>query len=75
MTTLTAFKAYDVRGRIPTELNETLAYQIGQAYAAFVKPKRICVGRDIRLSSAKLCDALVRGLVDSGVDVADIGLC
>jgi phosphomannomutase len=75
MTTLTAFKAYDVRGRIPTELNETLAYQIGQAYAAFVKPKRVCVGRDIRLSSAKLCDSLVRGLLDSGVDVADIGLC
>ncbi|MEY2853550.1 MAG: phosphomannomutase [Pseudomonadota bacterium] len=75
MTTLTAFKAYDVRGRIPTELNETLAYQIGQAYAAFVKPKHVCVGRDIRLSSAKLCDALVRGLLDSGVNVSDIGLC
>jgi phosphomannomutase len=75
MTTLTAFKAYDVRGRIPTELNETLAYQIGQSYAAFIRPKRICVGRDIRLSSARLCDALVRGLIDSGVDVADIGLC
>ncbi|MDR2216293.1 MAG: phosphomannomutase [Nevskiaceae bacterium] len=75
MTTLTAFKAYDVRGRIPTELNETLAYQIGQAYAAFVKPRRVCVGRDIRLSSAKLCEALVRGLCDSGVEVSDIGLC
>ena len=57
--TISAFKAYDVRGRIPTELNETLAYQIGQAYAAFVKPKRVCVGRDIRLSSEKLCKALV----------------
>jgi len=75
MTTLTAFKAYDVRGRIPTELNETLAYQIGQAYAAFIRPKRVCVGRDIRLSSAELCKALVRGLLDSGVDVEDIGLC
>ena len=75
MTILTAFKAYDVRGRIPTELNETLAYQIGQAYAAFIRPKRVCVGRDIRLSSAELCKALVRGLLDSGVDVADIGLC
>jgi phosphomannomutase/phosphomannomutase/phosphoglucomutase len=75
MTTLTAFKAYDVRGRIPTELNETLAYQIGQSYAAFIRPKRVCVGRDIRLSSAELCKALVRGLIDSGVDVADIGLC
>ncbi len=75
MTTLTAFKAYDVRGRIPTELNDDLAYKIGQAYAAFVKPKRVCVGRDIRLSSQQLCEALVRGLTDSGVDVADIGLC
>lgn len=75
MSTLTAFKAYDVRGRIPNELNEDLAYKIGQAYAAFVKPKRVCVGRDIRLSSQQLCEALVRGLLDSGVDVADIGLC
>jgi phosphomannomutase len=75
VTILTAFKAYDVRGRIPDELNETLAYQIGQAYAAFVKPRRVCVGRDIRLSSAELCKALVSGLTDSGVDVWDIGLC
>ncbi|MEP7311056.1 MAG: phosphomannomutase [Pseudomonadota bacterium] len=72
---LTSFKAYDVRGRIPDELNETLAYQIGQAYAAFVQPKRVCVGRDIRLTSAQLCTALVRGLTDSGVNVSDIGLC
>jgi phosphomannomutase len=75
MTTLTAFKAYDVRGRIPTELNETLAYQIGQAYASFLKPKSVCVGRDIRLSSDQLCKALIRGLTDSGVNVFDIGLC
>jgi phosphomannomutase len=75
MTTLSAFKAYDVRGRIPTELNETLAYQIGQAYAAFLRPNKVCVGRDIRLSSAQLCEALVRGLTDSGVNVSDIGLC
>ena len=75
MTRLTAFKAYDVRGRIPDELDETLAYQIGQAYAAFVRPKHVCVGRDIRLSSAQLCTALVRGLTDSGVNVSDIGLC
>ena len=75
MAGLRAFKAYDVRGRIPDEINETLAWQIGQAYAAFVKPRRVCVGRDIRLSSAQLCDALVRGLTDAGVDVYDIGLC
>ena len=72
---LSCFKAYDVRGRIPDEINETLAYQIGQAYAAFVKPKRVCVGRDIRLSSDLLCQRLIAGLTDSGVDVYDIGLC
>ena len=43
MTNLNAFKAYDVRGRIPDEINETLAYDIGRAYAAFVKPKRVAV--------------------------------
>jgi phosphomannomutase/phosphomannomutase/phosphoglucomutase len=75
MTSLTAFKAYDVRGRIPNELNEDLAYKIGQAYVAFLRPKRVCVGRDIRLSSEQLCQALIRGLTDSGADVYDIGLC
>src|ERR1700686_657992 len=75
MDKLRCFKAYDVRGRIPDELNDTLAYQIGQAYAAFVKPQRVAVGRDIRESSAHLRDSLTRGLTDSGVDVADIGLC
>jgi phosphomannomutase/phosphomannomutase/phosphoglucomutase len=71
---LDSFKAYDVRGRIPDELNPDLAYKIGQAYAAFVKPRRVAVGRDIRLSSAELAAALTRGLMDSGVDVMDIGL-
>ena len=72
---LNCFKAYDIRGRIPDELNEDLAYKIGQAYAAFVKPKKVCVGRDIRLSSDQLCKRLMAGLTDSGVDVYDIGLC
>ncbi len=75
MTTLTAFKAYDIRGRIPSELNEDLAYKIGQAFVAFLKPRRVCVGRDIRLSSDQLCTALIRGLTDSGAEVYDIGLC
>src|SRR5580692_11051387 len=75
MSTLRCFKAYDVRGRIPDELNEDLAYQIGQAYAALIKPGRVAVGRDIRGSSSKLQAALARGLTDSGVNVADIGLC
>jgi phosphomannomutase len=72
---LTCFKAYDVRGRIPTELDEQLAYQIGLAYAAFVKPRTVAVGRDIRQSSAELSQALMRGLIDAGTDVVDIGLC
>jgi phosphomannomutase len=75
MNKLTCFKAYDIRGRIPGELNEDLAYRIGQSYAAFVQPKRVAVGRDIRATSATLSVALKRGLNDSGVDVADIGLC
>src|ERR1700733_13999578 len=75
MPKLRCFKAYDVRGRIPDELNDSLAYQIGQAYAAFVGPKTVAVGRDIRASSAQLRDSLTRGLTDAGVDVADIGLC
>ncbi len=70
-----SFKAYDVRGRLPDELNEDVAYRIGRGYAEFVKPKRVVVGRDIRLSSAGLRDAVSRGLTDSGVDVYDIGLC
>lgn len=75
MSPITGFKAYDYRARIPTELNPEVAYRIGRAYAEFLKPKRVVVGRDIRLSSNELCDALTRGLLDSGVDVYDIGLC
>jgi phosphomannomutase len=48
---LNSFKAYDVRGRIPDEINESLAYDIGRAYCAFVKPHKVAVGYDIRLSS------------------------
>jgi phosphomannomutase len=72
---LTAFKAYDIRGRMPDEINEQLAYEVGQAYAGLVQPKRVAVGYDIRLSSPALATALKRGLRDSGVNVSDIGLC
>ena len=74
MTTINCFKAYDVRGRVPEELNEDIAYRIARAYAQFVEPQRVAVGRDIRLSSDALTEALRRGLVDSGVDVVDIGI-
>jgi len=74
-TGLPCFKAYDIRGRVPDELDEELAYQIGLSYAAFVKPRKVAVGRDIRLSSPVIAAALIQGLIDSGVDVLDIGLC
>jgi phosphomannomutase len=69
------FKAYDVRGRIPDQLNEDIAYRIGRAYAAFLQPAKVVVGYDIRLSSLAICTALTRGLRDSGVDVFNIGQC
>src|ERR1700687_1310166 len=75
MTRIAGFKAYDLRGRIPDELNEGVAYLVGRGYAEFLKPGRVAVGRDIRLSSEGLAGALMRGLTDSGVDVTDIGLC
>ena len=72
---LNCFKAYDIRGRIPDELNDDVAYRIGRAYAQFLKPGKVIVGRDVRLSSAGLCAALARGLTEGGADVVDIGLC
>ena len=72
---LNCFKAYDIRGRIPDELNEEIAYRIGRAYAQLLKPGRVAVGRDVRLSSADFCRALANGLLDGGSDVVDIGLC
>jgi phosphomannomutase len=72
---LSAFKAYDIRGRLPDELNETMACQVGQAYAALIRPKRVVVGRDIRLSSQTLAQAVIDGLRGSGVSVSDIGVC
>jgi len=67
------FKAYDVRGRVPEELDADLAYRIGVATARFLGGGRIAVGRDCRLSSGELAEAVTRGLVDAGADVLDIG--
>lgn len=72
---LKCFKAYDVRGRVPDELNEDIARQIGQAYAKVIKPGKVVVGDDIRLSSAKIKSGLIAGLRDQGVCVFDIGQC
>ncbi|MCL5125495.1 MAG: phosphomannomutase [Deltaproteobacteria bacterium] len=70
-----SFKAYDIRGRIPDELNEEIAFKIGRAYATLLKPKRVCIGRDVRLSSLSLVTALAEGINSHGCDVMDIGLC
>lgn len=75
MSALTCFKAYDIRGRLPDELNADIAYRIGRAYAEYLKPKTVVVGHDIRLSSPELCDAVANGLMDGGADVIHIGQC
>jgi phosphomannomutase len=75
MTKIPCFKAYDVRGRVPEELSEDLAYRIGRAYAAYISPVRVAVGRDVRTSSLPLAAALTAGLNAAGVDVWDVGLC
>lgn len=68
------FKAYDVRGQIPNQLNPDVAYRIGNATAKFLNAKKIVVGRDIRLSSQELADAVARGITEAGAEVLDIGL-
>jgi len=75
MNAITAFKAYDLRGRIPTELNPEIAYRVARATAQFLNAKSMVVGRDIRSSSDEIAQAVIRGLTDSGVNVMDIGLC
>lgn len=72
---ITCFKAYDARGKVPDELNEDIAYRVGRAYAEFIKPKKVAVGRDVRQSSDALFAALTSGLRDSKVDVLDLGIC
>ncbi len=72
---LACFKAYDIRGRMPDELDEELAERIGRACGEFLRPARMVIGHDIRLSSPALSRALARGLLASGSDVIDIGLC
>ncbi|HEV3407567.1 MAG TPA: phosphomannomutase/phosphoglucomutase, partial [Gaiellaceae bacterium] len=68
------FKAYDVRGLYPEELDEEGAYRIGRAYAEAFEPRAIAVGRDMRLSSPALAEAVVEGALDADADVVDIGM-
>jgi phosphomannomutase len=75
MGNLDCFKAYDIRGRLGDELNEGIAYRIGRAYAEIIKPQRVVVGGDVRLTSESLKLALAEGLRDAGCNVLDIGVC
>ena len=68
------FKAYDIRGLTPEELDENHAERIGRATARFLSAKTLVVGRDARRSSPELFEALVRGINDEGVNVIDVGL-
>jgi len=71
---ISCFKAYDIRGRIPDQLNADVAYRIGNATAQYLGAEKMVLGRDIRLSSQELSDAVTSGIKDAGVDVMDIGL-
>jgi phosphomannomutase/phosphomannomutase/phosphoglucomutase len=72
--TIDCFKAYDVRGRIPDQLNPDIAYRIGNATAEYLEAKSVVVCRDIRHSSDELSAAVARGLTEAGCDVLDIGV-
>ena len=72
---MSLFKAYDLRGKVPEDLNEDIAYKIGRAYAALYQPGTVAVGYDIRNESIAITEALSRGLTESGTDVFNIGLC
>jgi phosphomannomutase len=68
------FKAYDVRGIYPSELDESGAYAVGRAYVEQFEPRRIAVGRDMRLSSPSMAGAVIEGAADAGADVSDLGM-
>ena len=71
---LEVFKAYDIRGIFPTELNEAVARDVGRAFVAYLGAKRIAVGRDMRLSSPAMAAAFIDGALAQGADVVDYGL-
>lgn len=75
MTSRSCFKAYDIRGKVPEDLNEDIAYKLGKAFVEELSAKSVVVGYDIRLESIPLAKALKKGIVEAGADVIDIGLC
>jgi phosphomannomutase len=75
MEKIASFKAYDIRGKVPSELNSDLAYKVGRAIVKYLGSKSIVIGRDVRKSSPELSAALSEGITDAGCDVYDLGLC
>lgn len=75
MSNIPGFKAYDIRGKVPQELNADLAYKIGRTYVKLLNCKSVVIGRDVRESSEEISKALANGITDAGADVYDIGLC
>ena len=75
MAKINGFKAYDIRGIVPGELNTDLAYKIGLAFSNLIGAKKVIVGHDIRKSSDEISESLIKGLNDSGANTIDIGLC
>lgn len=72
---LSSFKAYDIRGIYPDQINAEFMYKLGRAFVTQFQPGQVVIGYDSRLSSEELAQALARGLQDSGSDVIDLGLC
>jgi phosphomannomutase len=75
MTTLTCFKAYDIRGRLGVDLDDDIAYRIGRGFARALEARRVVLGRDCRASSEDLVRAVAQALVAEGVEVLHLGLC
>ncbi len=68
------FKAYDIRGIYPSELDEDVAYRVGRSFVSLLAPEEIIIGRDMRLSGASLETALIEGILDQGANVISIGM-
>ncbi|MEN8192096.1 MAG: phosphomannomutase [Bacteroidota bacterium] len=75
MDKIPGFKAYDIRGKVPSELNNDIAYKVGRTFVKLNNAKKVIIGRDVRTSSPELSEALANGLTDAGCDVVDLGLC
>lgn len=72
---LSCFKSYDIRGKVPQQFNADLAYMIGRAYTQLLNPGSVIVGQDVRIESPQIAGAVMDGIIDSGADVIDIGVC